>query len=174
MTSLTEFSQRPDFWGPASNFGIPIAAVMDTRKDPDMCVANPPSSNNPHELPPPPTNTTVLVRSISGRMTLALAGYSGVFMRYAFAVTPRNYLLFGCHVVNFGAQVTQGYRFVDYWYMGGQDKYIKAKADQGLSQAEDGAKDAMGKAQEMGREAKEGAMGVADEAKRQVEKAVGR
>lgn len=23
-----------DFWGPASNFGIPIAAVMDTQKDP--------------------------------------------------------------------------------------------------------------------------------------------
>lgn len=27
-----------DFWGPASNFGIPIAAVMDTQKDPEMCV----------------------------------------------------------------------------------------------------------------------------------------
>ena len=27
---------RADFWGPASNFGIPIAAVMDMRKDPDM------------------------------------------------------------------------------------------------------------------------------------------
>lgn len=25
-----------DFWGPASNFGIPVAAVMDTQKDPDM------------------------------------------------------------------------------------------------------------------------------------------
>jgi small nuclear ribonucleoprotein B and B' len=27
---------RPDFWGPASNFGIPIAAVMDIQKDPEM------------------------------------------------------------------------------------------------------------------------------------------
>lgn len=27
-----------DFWGPASNFGIPIAAVMDTKKDPEMYV----------------------------------------------------------------------------------------------------------------------------------------
>lgn len=27
-----------DFWGPVSNFGIPIAAVMDTQKDPDMYV----------------------------------------------------------------------------------------------------------------------------------------
>lgn len=25
-----------DFWGPVSNFGIPVAAVMDTQKDPDM------------------------------------------------------------------------------------------------------------------------------------------
>lgn len=27
-----------DFWGPVSNFGIPVAAVMDTQKDPEMCV----------------------------------------------------------------------------------------------------------------------------------------
>jgi len=48
-------------------------------------------------------------------MTAALIGYSGVFMRYALAVQPRNYLLFGCHLVNFTAQNTQGYRFVNYW-----------------------------------------------------------
>ena len=48
-------------------------------------------------------------------MTLALCGYSATFMRYAFAVTPINYLLFGCHFVNFGAQVTQGYRYLNYW-----------------------------------------------------------
>jgi hypothetical protein len=48
-------------------------------------------------------------------MTLALCGYSATFMRYAFAVTPVNYLLFGCHFVNFGAQVTQGYRYLNYW-----------------------------------------------------------
>jgi hypothetical protein len=30
---------RVDFWGPASNFGIPIAAVMDTQKDPEMYVS---------------------------------------------------------------------------------------------------------------------------------------
>ena len=27
---------RTDFWGPVSNFGIPVAAVMDTKKDPEM------------------------------------------------------------------------------------------------------------------------------------------
>jgi hypothetical protein len=31
------------------------------------------------------------------------------------AVTPKNYLLFGCHVVNEGAQLTQGYRYLQYW-----------------------------------------------------------
>lgn len=29
---------RIDFWGPASNFGIPMAAVMDTQKSPDLYV----------------------------------------------------------------------------------------------------------------------------------------
>lgn len=25
-----------DFWGPVSNFGIPVAAVLDTQKSPDL------------------------------------------------------------------------------------------------------------------------------------------
>jgi mitochondrial pyruvate carrier 1 len=61
---------------------------MDTQKDPDI---------------------------ISGKMTAALTIYSGTFMRYALAVTPKNYLLFACHFINFNAQLTQGYRFVNYW-----------------------------------------------------------
>jgi len=48
-------------------------------------------------------------------MTAALTLYSGTFMRYAMAVTPKNYLLFACHFVNFGAQTTQGYRYLQYW-----------------------------------------------------------
>jgi hypothetical protein len=48
-------------------------------------------------------------------MTGALAVYSAVFARYAMAVTPKNYLLFGCHVINCTAQLTQGYRWVSYW-----------------------------------------------------------
>ncbi len=57
--------------------------------------------------------------SISGPMTLALTCYSAVFMRYALAVTPKNYLLFGCHIINFSAQLTQGYRYLNYWkYVG--------------------------------------------------------
>jgi len=127
------------FWGPASNFGIPIAAVMDTQKDPEI---------------------------ISGPMTAALIGYSTTFMRYAMAVQPRNYLLFGCHMVNFGAQTTQGYRYVQHWYMGGREKRLELQAQDGLAAAEgklsqaadkvkEGANAAVNKAEQLGSQAKE-------------------
>lgn len=73
---------------------------------------------------------------ISGRMTAALCGYSGVFMRYSMAVTPKNYLLFGCHAVNFTAQATQAYRFINWWYMGGREKSLEEKAKEGVKGAE--------------------------------------
>lgn len=77
------------FWGPVSNFGIPIAAVMDLKKDPEL---------------------------ISGSMTGSLIIYSLVFMKYALSVQPKNYLLFGCHVVNEAAQLGQGARWLNYHY----------------------------------------------------------
>lgn len=40
----------------------------------------------------------------------------------AWRVQPRNYLLFACHATNATAQLTQGGRFINYWYMGGKDK----------------------------------------------------
>lgn len=61
---------------------------------------------------------------ISGSMTSALIVYSAVFMRYALAVTPQNYLLFGCHVVNEAAQLGQGYRWLNYHYMGGKANVV--------------------------------------------------
>lgn len=52
-------------------------------------------------------------------MTAALVVYAATFMRYSLAVTPKNYLLFACHLTNFGAQTTQGYRYLSYWkYVG--------------------------------------------------------
>ena len=54
-------------------------------------------------------------------MTAALTIYAGTFMRYALAVTPKNYLLFACHFVNFGAQSTQGYRYLNHF------QYVKTK-----------------------------------------------
>lgn len=37
---------RIDFWGPVSNFGIPIAAIADMSKDPEMYVWHSHYSNN--------------------------------------------------------------------------------------------------------------------------------
>lgn len=60
-------------------------------------------------------------------MTGALTLYSATFMRYAMAVTPANYLLFGCHAINFTSQVVQGYRYLNYWNFGGRDAALAAK-----------------------------------------------
>ncbi|KAF7560662.1 hypothetical protein G7046_g3471 [Stylonectria norvegica] len=86
-----------DFWGPASNFGIPIAAILDTQKSPDL---------------------------ISGQMTGALTVYAATFMRYSLAVRPPNYLLFACHFLNGGAQLTQGYRYLNWHYWGGKEANV--------------------------------------------------
>ena len=43
-------------------------------------------------------------------------------MRYSLAVQPRNWLLFGCHFVNEGAQLTQMYRYLSYHHWGGKEK----------------------------------------------------
>ncbi|KAG0912827.1 hypothetical protein G6F33_005727 [Rhizopus arrhizus] len=78
-------AQKVHFWGPVVNWGLPIAAILDTQKDASL---------------------------ISGNMTLALCTYSALFMRFALAVQPKNYLLFACHATNEVAQLTQGYRFL--------------------------------------------------------------
>lgn len=106
-------------------------------------------------------------------MTLALCGYSGVFMRYALAVTPKNYLLFGCHVVNFTAQCTQGYRYINYWNMGGREKSLEAKAKEGLSAAggslEKSASQAEGTLKSAAMKVESGAKDLAGQAKAKVD-----
>jgi hypothetical protein len=82
-------------------------------------------------------------------MTAALTVYSAVFMRYSLAVTPKNYLLFLCHFINEGSQLTQGYRYLQFHRWGGKEKMEAEK----LAQA-----------------AKEGAASVADKAKEVVSK----
>lgn len=92
-------------------------------------------------------------------MTAALSLYSGTFMRYALAVTPANYLLFGCHFINFGSQLTQGYRYLNYWNFGGREQALASKVKlQGtemkneaiglVNQAKDGLDKAEAKVQE--------------------------
>jgi hypothetical protein len=83
-------------------------------------------------------------------MTLSLSLYSAVFMRYALAVQPKNYLLFGCHLINCASQITQGYRFLNYWKFGGRElaeqAKLGAKAAEGkIGQAVEQAKNAVSK-----------------------------
>lgn len=89
-------------------------------------------------------------------MTGALCVYSATFMRYSLAVTPANYLLFACHFVNEGAQLTQGYRWLQYHKWGGREEELKQRAESGFKgavgkveaeakKAVDGVKDAVGK-----------------------------
>ena len=47
-------------------------------------------------------------------MTGVMIGYSSLFMRFAWAVQPRNYLLFACHSFNVTAQLNQLRRAVEY------------------------------------------------------------
>ena len=47
-------------------------------------------------------------------MTGVMIGYSGLFMRFAWAVQPRNYLLFACHSFNVMAQINQLRRSINY------------------------------------------------------------
>ncbi|KAI8345171.1 mitochondrial pyruvate carrier [Mortierella sp. GBAus27b] len=82
-----QYLMRTHFWGPVANWGLPLAAIADFKKDPEL---------------------------ISGKMTAALSVYSVLFMRFAWMVQPRNYLLFACHATNEVAQLTQGGRFIQY------------------------------------------------------------
>ncbi|XP_030355062.1 mitochondrial pyruvate carrier 1 isoform X1 [Strigops habroptila] len=75
------------FWGPVANWGLPVAAFNDMKKSPEI---------------------------VSGRMTLALCFYSLAFMRFAYKVQPRNWLLFACHFTNEVAQLIQGGRLIKY------------------------------------------------------------
>ncbi|XP_030370448.1 mitochondrial pyruvate carrier 1 [Scaptodrosophila lebanonensis] len=84
-----DYFMSTHFWGPVANWGIPLAAIADTQKSPKF---------------------------ISGKMTLALTLYSCIFMRFAYKVQPRNWLLFACHLTNATAQSIQGIRFLNYHY----------------------------------------------------------
>ncbi|KAM4695086.1 mitochondrial pyruvate carrier 1 [Discoglossus pictus] len=82
-----DYLMSTHFWGPVANWGLPIAAINDMKKSPEI---------------------------ISGRMTFALTCYSLLFMRFAYKVQPRNWLLFACHFTNEGAQLIQGSRLIKY------------------------------------------------------------
>ncbi|XP_054991197.1 mitochondrial pyruvate carrier 1 isoform X1 [Sorex araneus] len=82
-----DYLMSTHFWGPVANWGLPIAAINDMKKSPEI---------------------------ISGRMTFALCCYSLAFMRFAYKVQPRNWLLLACHATNEVAQLAQGTRLIKY------------------------------------------------------------
>ncbi|KAG0344502.1 pyruvate transporter mpc1 [Podila humilis] len=86
-----------------ANWGLPLAAIADFKKEPEL---------------------------ISGKMTAALSVYSLLFMRFAWMVQPRNYLLFACHFTNEGAQLTQAYRFIQHHHFGGAQQIAVEKVPQ--------------------------------------------
>ncbi|EJD04128.1 UPF0041-domain-containing protein [Fomitiporia mediterranea MF3/22] len=110
------------FWGPVANWGLPLAALADLKKDEEI---------------------------ISGSMTTALACYSLVFMRFAWRVQPRNYLLFACHFTNATAQLVQDTRFVNYWYMGGREKKLVDAPEDARSKVVDAIKAAEAESKEV-------------------------
>jgi len=83
MDKLVAFMNSPvgpktiQFWAPAANWGLVLAAVAD--------------ANKPAER-------------ISASMTTTLFFYSCFFMRFAWKVQPRNMLLFSCHMCNASMQ----------------------------------------------------------------------
>lgn len=89
-------------WGPAFNWGLPLAAFKDMRASPEI---------------------------ISGRMTTALIFYSLAFMRFAYRVQPRNRLLMACHGTNVLAQSVQGGRLLIHRYAGGLKAAADTDAD---------------------------------------------
>jgi len=101
------------FWGPIANWGIPIAALSDIRKDPELISGKMTGGN------------TFIFNSIFHLVLiiydvfyiLALCLYSIAFMRFAWKVQPRNMLLFACHATNEVAQVVQLSRFINYNYL---------------------------------------------------------
>lgn len=84
-------------------------------------------------------------------MTGALVVYAATFMRYSLAVRPANYLLFACHLTNFGAQSTQGVRYLNHNYFGGKDAVAQAtdNAKDVAEKATDKVKDVAEKAKEV-------------------------
>lgn len=85
-------------------------------------------------------------------MTGALVIYSATFMRYALAVQPKNYLLFLCHFVNEGAQLTQGYRYLQYHKTAGSEEQLKQKAESAVKGAVNKVESEVGKAVEKAKE----------------------
>ncbi|GAU18023.1 hypothetical protein TSUD_51330, partial [Trifolium subterraneum] len=88
------------FWGPVANWGFVAAGLADINKPAEM---------------------------ISGNMTGAMCVYSALFMRFAWMVQPRNYLLLACHASNETVQLYQHTRWAK------AEGYLSGKKDKEVS-----------------------------------------
>ncbi|WIA44044.1 hypothetical protein OEZ86_010413 [Tetradesmus obliquus] len=87
------------FWGPVANWGFVLAGLADMKKTPDV---------------------------ISPNMTSAMCVYSCLFMRFAWMVQPRNYLLLACHASNETVQLYQLSRWYN-WHNSPEGKEQEAR-----------------------------------------------
>lgn len=157
------------FWGPVANWGLPIAAIADMKKSPEIisgrmtfgkankcrgqigctlsCFLLKTYILNRLKLIPFQIiiiqrrlydrfiitvyvsavnhihNTVMVSEKHSSLINLclylffllsALCCYSLLFMRFAYKVQPRNWLLFACHLTNESAQLIQGGRLIKF------------------------------------------------------------
>ncbi|PFH37253.1 brain protein 44 family protein [Besnoitia besnoiti] len=97
--SFKKYGMTTHFWGPVVNWGFVIAGLSDMQKSPEV---------------------------ISERMTGVLCVYSLLFMRFAYMIQPRNFLLFACHFCNEAVQLTQLFRKLKYNSEQAARKTVKA------------------------------------------------
>jgi hypothetical protein len=119
-----------------ANWGLPIAALSDLRKNEEMisgtmttalaCYSCVPAPLRPHTLAAE-THSPSLCSMVFMRFGPSSPSHPLLSTRThspptAWRVQPRNYLLFACHATNALAQSVQGGRFANYWYMGGRER----------------------------------------------------
>jgi hypothetical protein len=83
----SKYLMSTHFWGPVANWGFVLAGLADSRKAPEF---------------------------LSPSMTMTMSIYSLLFMRFAYVVKPRNWLLFACHATNESVQLYNLARYVNW------------------------------------------------------------
>jgi len=80
-----------------------------------------------------------------------MSGVRIIFMRFAWRVQPRNYLLFACHFTNSIAQLTHEARWANYWYLGGRERKhpVGSEVGDAIGQVEAGVQEGVEKVKKM-------------------------
>ncbi|KAG8388080.1 hypothetical protein BUALT_Bualt02G0087900 [Buddleja alternifolia] len=114
MASFKAFLNSPvgpkttHFWGPVANWGFVIAGLVDMQKPPEMISGNMTAGLTLNLITYFfSTFKFGLFITILFLINAAMCVYSGLFMRFAWMVQPRNYLLLACHASNETVQLYQ-------------------------------------------------------------------